>query len=366
MKIINYYLNNDIIVSTGKGISTEEGGKKPTLYQFNATGGYVVAFHIFPDELFAVITDLKVNIFKEKSISFIENEKLPIVIELIKQAYVSLIEDTGINKNKIIGLAIGAHGITNFQEGLVIHAPHFSSWGGEVTLKDLLLEKLTFEKPVIIDNQIRFQAFAEKIKGLAKNKKNIIVVEGGAGLVAGIIVKYEIKRGVHFLAGEIGHIIINPFTDEICACGGKGCFETMVSTKRILKLTKEKQNDCPDSSIRKGIKNRTITVWEIFDASNKGDSLACAVMDDIAQWFAIGLSNLVLAYDPEMIILQGIYTKAGNFLLNKIKEKVNEVSLIHIKKNVKIEYSKFGKEAGVVGTAAYVVSDYFNDSIWPN
>lgn len=358
MKIISHYLESDLILSVGKGTSTEEGGKKPTLYKFNARGGYVVGFHIFPDGLYAVVSDLDAKILNEKSIPFEENEALDKVVDAMSSAYGWLLGRDTDYAGKVIGIAVGAHGITDFRKGVVIHSPHFPSWGENAPLARLLKKELSFEGPVLIDNQIRFQVFAEKVKGVAKGRKNIIVLEGGVGLVAGVIVKDEIKRGAHFLAGEIGHMIINPQEPELCACGGRGCFETMVSVKRILRSAREKIERHRGRSALKAVEPAALTIRTVFEASNAGDTLAQAVVDEAAHWFAIGLSNLVLAYDPEMIVLQGIFAEAGDYFIRQLRRKINEVSLVHIKKNVQIEYSRFGRNAGVLGAAAFVIAEY--------
>jgi predicted NBD/HSP70 family sugar kinase len=358
MKIISHYLENGLILSAGKGASTEEGGKKPILYKFNARGGYVVGFHVFPDELYAVVSDLDAAILHEKSFPFKENEALGKVVAAMSSAYGWLLGQDPDYAGKVIGIAVGAHGITDFRRGVVIHSPHFPSWGENAPLARLLKKELSFEGPVLVDNQIRFQVFAEKVKGVAKDKKNIIVLEGGVGLVAGVIVKDEIKRGAHFLAGEIGHMIINPEEREECACGGRGCFETMVSVKRILRLAVEKIKKFREPTSLREIEPCALTILDIFKASNNGDTLAQEVVDEAAQWFAIGLSNLVLAYDPEILVLQGIFAEAGDYFIRQLRRKINEVSLVHIKKNVQIEYSKFGRNAGVLGAAAFVIAEH--------
>jgi len=346
MKIISHYLESDLILCVGKGTSTEEGGKKPTLYKFNARGGY------------AVVSDLDAAILNEKSIPFEENEALAKVVTAMAAAYRWLLGRDADYAGKVIGIAVGAHGITDFRRGVVIHSPHFPSWGENAPLARLLKKELSFEGPVLVDNQIRFQVFAEKVKGVAKGRKNIIVLEGGVGLVAGVIVKDEIKRGAHFLAGEIGHMIINPQEPEVCACGGRGCFETMVSVKRILRSARDKIERHRVRSALKSVEPAALTIRTIFEASNAGDALAQAVVDEAAHWFAIGLSNLVLAYDPEIIVLQGIFAEAGDYFIRQLRRKINEVSLVHIKKNVQIEYSKFGRNAGVLGAAAFVIAEY--------
>ena len=90
-----------------------------------------------------------------------------------------------------------------------------------------------------------------------------------------------------------------------------------------------------------------------------GDELGKKIMDDAARWYSIGLSNLVLTYDPDVIILHGIFVKAGDYFINRLRERINNVSLVHVNKDTRIEYSKFGSDVGAIGAAAYVTSEYF-------
>ena len=90
-----------------------------------------------------------------------------------------------------------------------------------------------------------------------------------------------------------------------------------------------------------------------------GDELVSYVMDDIIEWFAIGLSNIILIFDPQIVVIHGIYTKAGDKFLDKLKEKVGQISLTNVKKETKIEFSKLGSDAGVLGAATYVIDEFF-------
>ncbi|MBA7615038.1 N-acetylmannosamine kinase [subsurface metagenome] len=359
MKIMNYYIRNRLITIAGKGSSTEEGGKRPNIFKFNADGGYAIGMIISANRLFSVITDLKSKILDKISITLKTNEGFESVLKKIIDSYNYLINNTNSDRKRIVGLAIGAYGITNFTEGKVIFSPHFPSWGKNLDLKKEILEKIPDKIPVIVDNHSRFQVFAEKILGLGKENNNLVALQAGKGLVAGVIIENEIKRGNHSLIGEIGHMIIDPEGREICACGGKGCFEAMVSTNRILRMAKEKYKEYPDSIIFNGNNPDAIDIYDIFDASNKGDKLASDIMDDVINWFGIGISNIILMYDPQIMIIQGIFTKAGKYFLENLRKKINEISLFSIKRETEIKYSELGDKAGVLGAASYVLSKYF-------
>ncbi|MFZ3386282.1 MAG: ROK family protein, partial [Candidatus Hydromicrobium sp.] len=161
------------------------------------------------------------------------------------------------------------------------------------------------------------------------------------------------------LIGEIGHMIVDPEAREICACGGKGCFEAMVSTSRILRMAKDKYKEYPDSIIFNNNSPDGIDISDVFDASNKGDKLALDLMNDAIKWFGIGISNIILMYDPQIVIIQGIFTKSGEYFLENLRKIINKISLFSIKRETEIKYSKLGDKAGVLGAASYVLSMYF-------
>ena len=359
MKIMNYYINKGLVFIAGKGKSTEEGGKRPNIFKFNADGGYAIGMVILANKLLSVVTNLNKEILEKVLVKLRTDEEFDIVLEKIISSYKQLIESTNIDRKKIIGLAVGTYGITNSDEGIVMFSPHFPSWGENVKLKKNILEQLPDKIPIYVDNGNRFQAFAEKTVGIARNKKNIVTLIAGKGLGSGVIMENQIKRGGHFLVGEVGHMIISPEDSEICACGGKGCFEAMVSTKRMVRKAKKNYSKYPDSLIFNGGSPDDIDVYDIFDASKKGDRFALKLMDDVTRWFAIGISNIILLYDPQMIVMQGIFAKAGEYFIENLRKKVNEISLPKIKKETKIEYSKLGDKVGVLGAASYVISKYF-------
>ncbi len=360
MKILKHFIEEGFVVKEGKGESTNEGGKKPNLYRFNTNAGFIFSIQIFPKEILSTITNLKSEILFINSEKIEKDENINIIIEKITKAFNDMVVNNNIDSKKLLGIGLASHGITNISTGTIITSPHFPSWGENLPLRDLLRKNFGDDIPIVIDNQIRFQALAEKNSENGKNKRNIIVIEGGEGLVAGIIVKNSIKRGIHYLAGEIGHMVINPEGEYMCACGGRGCFEALISVNRLKDIALKKFKDNKDSLVFKGKKSHEIDIFNIFSASNAGDRFARELMDDVVKWFAIGFSNIILMYDPEMIIIQGIYSKAGEYFINNLRKQINNVSLLKIRKDVEIEYSRFGKEVGVIGASDYVISEFFN------
>ena len=359
MKILDYLESKELIITQGKGPSSDEGGRRPNLYMLNAQKSYSLAFHIFPNELYGVITDLKCSILKSVSRQINSSILFNDIVDLIISCVMELTKDYT-KVNDLTGIAIGSHGATDNKTGVTFYAPHFLNWGNHADFKTSVSSALNSSIPIIVDNQIRFQLLSEQFFWDGQYPLNMVVVEAGKGLVAGIMVKGDIKRGKHFLAGEIGHMIINPGGD-LCVCGGKGCFEAMVTTDRILDKAKKAYSNNKDSIIFRRTDIETLSIFDIFNASNKKDSLACFLIDDLAYWFAIGFINLQLMYDPDHVIIQGVYSLAGSYFLNSLNYYIQELSPLLKDEKLDIRLSLLGKNRSVIGAAWLLAEKYFSN-----
>lgn len=358
-KNVEYFLSDGLLLSAGKGESTNEGGKRPNLYQLNSEMGLAVGIQIHHLRLYSVLTNLKSNILHTVIMNLADDEALESILQKISTATRGLFSESGRSFAKLLGIGIGFPAITNFRDGVIRTSPWFPSWGVDIVPETSLKNALGQDVSIILDNECRFQVLAERELGVARNRENIVSVYIGAGTVAGIMVNDELKRGVHNLAGEIGHMVVNPFGKEICNCGGRGCFESMVYEHRLLKKALDLASEYPASLIFENNNPGVISMEDIFSAANSGDELATKLLDEVIGWFAIAFSNITMMVDPEIIVIQGIYAKAGNYFIENLRERVNGLVLPKIKKEVEIKYSKYGPEACALGAALFIISDYF-------
>ncbi len=358
IKVIDFYIEEGLILNAGKGESTYDGGKKPNLYIFNPEAKFAIGMHFAHDgKLLGVLTDLNGTIIAEVNFKMPWNISIDEVIQTIYSGYLALLDKSKIDSKKIIGVAIGTHGITDFKSGRIIKSPHNPVWGENIELRSLVEELI--DRPVYVDNQIRFKVYAEKIYGIGFGYKNIIVLHGGVSAIMGVISDNTIKRGNNNLLGSIGHMTLDPRDEEICMCGGKGCFGVLIDKKRVLRRALERIKTSPDSIIFKNTKPENIKIENIFEASNNSDPLAMELMDEVIKWFCLGIHNIVLFYDPEIIIIQGKYSEAGDYFINSLQKRISEVSLLGIPMAVKIEYSTLNSKAGDIGAAAFVIEEFF-------
>jgi len=359
-KIVDYYISKGLILSVGKGNSSDEGGKKPELYRFNSDYGVVISIHITPDSIYYGSTDLNVDFIDLQREAHSQNAKMEFILERVVSIIQNYINSDLMFEKRLIGIAIAFPGMVNPKDGLSIYSPHYHSWDINYPFRTELIKRLDADVNIFMDCTNRYQAFAEKYQGIGSGKDNFIIVDAiEEGLGAGIIVGGRIKHGAQNISGEIGHMILSPDSNIQCICGGKGCFEAMVSTKRILKNIRDGYEQHKKSLVFQGRDPCSIKMDHLFEALNNSDKYAQEIIDDVIKWFALGLSNVIVVYDPQMIIIQGIYVNAGDYFLHNLRRKIKELSLPRVEKNVVIEYSKLQWERGVIGGAVYVCWDYF-------
>ncbi len=361
-KTIDLLAGMKLVLSAGKGESTEEGGKKPELYRFNRNFGFVISIHVTPDAIIAVTADLCADITNNKRFEVASERGLDIVLDRLVEIIRGFVAMKSGSSERLIGIVIALPGLADSSRGISIYSPHYPSWGRDVPFTQLLRDRLGagYDVPIFIDCVNRYQAVAEREKGVAGGVTNFIIIDAlNEGLGSGIMTHGELMRGSQSLSGEIGHMTVNPVDGPLCICGNHGCFEAMVSAKRLHQLTRDARARGVSSPLFDAVRPDDIPLDLVCDLASRGDTLCNSLIDDVARWFIVGLGNIIMVNDPELIIIQGQYVKLGDCFLEKLREGVRHIGLPDVEKRVRIEYSTLGEERGVIGGAAFVISDFF-------
>ena len=360
-KVFDSLLADGLISMCGKGESTDEGGKKPELYCLNPQFGYVIAIHVTPDEVRMATTDLRGEIsWRETTRVSVENS-----LDGLIERFATTIEKAAHENAKLLGVVLVLTGLVDAERGVSIHSFFYPDWGRNAPVVDLLRARLgaDFAAPIFIDNTNRYQAIAESAKGVAGDCRNFIIVDAlPEGLGSGIVINGRLLHGRQSIAGEIGHMMLDPHTGFPCICGSTGCFEAMVSERRITALARELATSFPESILVPRI--ATITLPDICAGVVAGDALCQRLIDDVARWYVIGLGNLIMANDPELIVLQGIYTQAGPYFLEKVRDGLRQIGLPQVEKTVEVAYSQLGDDRGIIGGALHVISAYLANHVY--
>ncbi|AKO94136.1 ROK family glucokinase [Priestia filamentosa] len=257
------------------------------------------------------------------------------------------LEKCGEIKAKIMGIGIGAPGPVKETNGSVDVAVNLG-WN-KFPLKDLL--EVETGLPVFVDNDANIAAIGEMWKGAGEGAKDLLCVTLGTGVGGGIIAHGDIVRGVNGAAGEIGHITSVPEGGAPCNCGKTGCLETVASATGIVRLAKEKIAENGNTTMQRFYEDGTLTSKEVFDCAREGDEVAKAVIEEVAFHLGLALANTANGLNPEKIVLGGGVSRAGDILLQAIKDRFNQFAFPRVAKGAEITIATLGNDAGVIGGA---------------
>ncbi|MCR5421642.1 MAG: ROK family glucokinase [Lachnospiraceae bacterium] len=268
------------------------------------------------------------------------------ILEDIAAAIKSEMEVRGLSKDNIIGVGAGAPGPVD-KDGVVYKAVNLG-WG--ILNMQQELNRLT-GLMVRAGNDANIAALGEMWKGGGEGFKDLVVVTLGTGVGGGVIIDGKVVSGCLGGGGEIGHIHIEDNETEICGCGNKGCLEQYTSATGIVRLAKRRlEKDDMESRLRGG----EVTAKTVFDAVKAGDALAIEVAEQFGEYLAKGLATVACVTNPEVFVIGGGVSKAGEVLLDYVKKYYKQY-VFHASADAKFKLAKLGNDAGIYGAAKLVL-----------
>ncbi|MFC4320764.1 ROK family glucokinase [Litchfieldia salsa] len=278
----------------------------------------------------------------------IDTHKETIVTDIAK-AIDTKLSELDMPKSKLVGIGMGAPGPVNMATGLIYEAVNLG-WK-DYPLKSHL--ELETGLPAVIDNDANIAALGEMWKGAGDGSKDLICVTLGTGVGGGIISNGEVIHGINGAGGEIGHITSVPEDGAACNCGKTGCLETVASATGISRLAVEALQHSSKASILRDQYEQTgiMTSKMVFDALAENDPLAEEVVEKVAFYLGFALANLANGLNPEKIVIGGGVSKAGNILLNPVREQFQRFVFPRVGEGVSFTIAQLGNDAGVIGGA---------------
>ena len=218
----------------------------------------------------------------------------------------------------------------------------FPGWGVFSIAEEL--EKLTGFR-VKAGNDANVAALGEFWKGGGQGCENMIFATLGTGVGGGIVIEGKLLHGAHGCGGEIGHMVLKRDETAVCGCGKRGCVEQYCSATGIVRL-----------AALHGMEN--VTCKDIFDAGKAGDKVALEVLEEYYEYLGEFLGSLCSVIDPEIVVLGGGVSKAGQVLLDGAKPYFQKY-VFHGIANIPFALASLGNDAGAYG-AFKLALDAFN------
>jgi glucokinase len=263
------------------------------------------------------------------------------ILSDIAQAVDNKLAQESISKSDVQGLGIGVPGPVR-SDGVVNGCVNLG-WG--VTNVAEELGKLTGLE-IKVGNDANVAALGEMWQGGAKGSRDVVMVTLGTGVGGGIIVDGKIVAGFNGAGGEIGHITVNRDEIEPCNCGQYGCLEQYTSATGIVRMAKRKLAKTAEET---SLRNFTeLTAKDVFDEAKAGDKIALGLVDEVGSILGAALSNLACVVNPEIIVIGGGVSKAGQILIDTIRKHYIETSF-HACRNTTFALASLGNDAGMYG-----------------
>ncbi len=320
--LVHEFIDEEVLEEVGEGAS--RGGRKPVLLRFNPDSFLVVGVEIEGDFIAASLMNLDLAIIKKIKKNLQDSPEFGVI-----RGVAALVEDGVVKQSVNLG------------------------WRN-VPLEGLLNREIP-GVPIYIDNIGKVGVLGEKYAGNGLKKENFIYVRVGTGISANFVLRGEVYRGSKGYAGEFGHMTLEP-DGPLCHCGNRGCLEALASGRAIAERMKKIALEDKDCKIWEIVENaEKITAKTVEEVAQRGDGVALQIYSEAGYYLGMGIANLVHLYNPELIVVGGELSRAGELLMRPLLESLQTRLLDELKNSVKVVPTILGNDENLIGAGALVV-----------
>lgn len=252
------------------------------------------------------------------------------------------LETMNINKDEVIGVGVGVPGPVDSHG--VLHKAVNLGWGVFNIQEE---GSKVFGLPVIAGNDASVATLGEMWQGAGKGHKDVFMITIGTGVGGGVVVEEKIVAGAVGGSGEIGHIVVDFNEADGCSCGKKGCLEQYASATGIVNNFKR---FVAKGELKTNLNIENPTAKDVIDSAKDGDELCVAVVEETGRLLGVALSYAGCICDPEVYLIGGGVSKAGDIIIKPIIETYKKY-VFHSATNTPIYIATLGNDAGIYGSA---------------
>ena len=270
--------------------------------------------------------------------------------DLMVDTVVQLIKELTLKASDVIaGVGVAAAGFIDADQSHILYAPNLN-WRNE-PMRERLQKRVTH--PVFIENDANAAGWAEYKFGAGRGSKDMAMLTLGTGVGGAIIADYKLRRGGFGIGGELGHVRVVQ-DGRLCGCGRKGCVEQYASGTAVLKAAKKlAMSDGPMGQRLKELAgDGELTGKQVSQALIEGDPGATSVVRTAAEYLAQAMGTIVAVLDPQVFVIGGGLSEAGDLILDPIREALGpNLPAKGFRPEPKIVAATFNNHAGVIGAA---------------
>lgn len=313
--------------------ASPQGGRPPVLVALDQSAGAVVGLDFGHDSLRVAIADLSYAILAETYAELEVDTAAQDALDTGARLVSELIEEAGVERDRVLAAGMGLPGPIERESGLV-HSPILPSWVG-LNPANEMEERL--ELPVHLDNDANVGALGESTFGVGRGSHVMAYLRLSAGIGAGLVINGRPFRGARGIAGEIGHVLVDP-QGPICRCGNRGCLETFVAGPALCELLRRSHGP--------------LTVHDLLRLAEEGDTGCQRVLADAGRVVGRAVADLCNYLNPDLVVVGGDLSVAGDVLLEPMREAVRRFAIPAAVEDVEIVAGTLGGRAELLGALA--------------
>ncbi len=340
------------------GRSDNPRGPKQILLQLNPKHRFLVGLELDDELITAGVMDL------EPAVSHVLSERTDLahgrqgLIEQLQAAVRRVVAMSGLPWSRLMGIGVADPGLVDSRRGIISSCSTIDFWN-DVPLKEIFERE--FKTPTLIESKTRAKTIAEHKRESPERRSNMIYLDYGAGIGAGVIVDGNLLYGNTCGAGEVGHTNIDK-SGPTCKCGSNGCLEALAGANSVESRIRNALREGVPSQVL-GMANQDpakITAWLVFEAARAGDKMCWNIAAAIAEDMGVAIANLVNLFNPAILILDQRLAVLGEEFLGLISRIVKSKALAGSSSQLAIRFGSLGGESGLMGVGLQVLDTYFS------
>jgi len=355
-EIVGTLLPTGLVAETGTGPSS--GGRRPILLEFQDDSCFILGAELGATHVAVALTDLRGRVLAWEHRNHPVRDDPKGSRELVETLCASSLRGVRREGRPLLGIGVAVPSPVDPKRPGWLPELVLPEWKGTLGLEGL---SRRFGAPLLVDNDANLGALAEHWWGAAWGVDDFAYIKVATGVGSGHVIGGEIYRGATGVAGEIGHLAMDPH-GKPCICGLRGCLATLVGAPALEERARELRTEYPDSVLARG--NTGIAAIE--DAALAGDPLALQVVQEAAGYLGLAVAGLLNLMNPSLVVVGGGLARLGELLLEPLRETVRRRTLVSSVAASEIRTSKLGPQATAIGAATLVLKTAFaEERIFP-
>jgi len=350
-QIVEELLELGLVKEAGAGES--QGGRRPIVLQFDDDAAVILGVDLGATHVAVTLTNLRGSVLAWEHRKHPVRDDPPGALALVNALAERCLEAWGGSRRRLLGVGMAVPSPVDPARPDFLNEVVVPTWKG-INVGQALRKR--FRVPVLVDNDANLGALAERWWGAGRDVDNFAYIKLATGIGAGFFVDGKIYRGASGVAGEVGHLSIDP-GGAPCGCGLRGCLVTVVGAPALLRRARALLEDHPGSALA----GRDFGITVLEDAALAGDALALQVVREAAEHLGVGVAGLLNLLNPAVVIVGGGLARLGELLLEPLRQTVRTRTLATWVEVSNIVTSQLGAQAVAVGAATLLLQRALTD-----